>query len=174
MSENEKYENFEKAIDNSSYKGVIISPTARLRKVLDYSDATLRMKTRNVVKFDDKLARILDDMKLTMLVENGCGLAGPQVGLLWKIAVVLFGNEYFELVNPVILEADGESIETEGCLSIPSKLNGLVARPTRLRVQYQNRTGEIVEKEFNDWLARIVCHEIDHLYGILFIDKLVK
>lgn len=143
-----------------------------LRNVVKKGDDILRKKCRPIEKFDDKLATLVEDMIETMYDSNGVGLAGPQVGLMRRIVVidVYDGNGPFELINPEILSVEGEQEGYEGCLSCPDE-TGWVVRPFALTVKYQDKEGNWHEKYCEELLARAVCHETDHLDGILFIDK---
>ena len=112
-------------------------------------------------------------MKETLEVENGAGLAAPQVGVLRQIAVIQHEDEYYEIINPKIISSAGEVIMEEGCLSVP-EVWGPVKRPETITVAYMDREGQRQEKEISGMLARIFCHEIDHLHGVLFVDKMIK
>ncbi|MCL2842641.1 MAG: peptide deformylase [Oscillospiraceae bacterium] len=147
-----------------------------LRTILKEGDPTLTKVSRDVTAFDDRLHTLLDDMKDTLTDANGVGLAAPQVGILRRAILVLDidvdENEepietLFELINPEIVETEGEQVRYEGCLSIPGLL-GEVARPERVKVVAQNRHGERVEVEGTGLTARALCHEIDHLDGLLY------
>ena len=116
---------------------------------------------------------LLDDMIDTMKEANGVGLAAPQVGILRRVVVIDVGDGIIELINPEIIHSEGEQIETEGCLSVPGKM-AEVKRPSKVIVEAQNRKGEIIRIEGEDVLARALCHEIDHLNGILFVDKAIR
>ena len=146
------------------------------RMIKTEADPILRKHSRVVTEFDARLARLLDDMRDTMYKANGVGLAAVQVGIL-KRAVVLDCTEdksgYLELVNPEIIASDGEQKEAEGCLSIPGRC-GVTCRPMHVRVKAQDRNGKPFEVEGEGLLARCFCHEIDHLDGILFRDKLAE
>ena len=144
-----------------------------LRNILLENDPILRKKSREVTAFDEKLWILLDDMYETMKSSDGVGLAAPQVGILRRVVVIDFGDEKFELVNPVILSTKGKQCELEGCLSIPGE-NGYVERPTLVKVKAQNRYGKEIIVTGKDRVAVCFCHEIDHLDGILYIDKLVE
>ena len=115
---------------------------------------------------------MLDDMAETMRSADGVGLAAPQVGVLRRVVVIDLGDGLLELINPEILETSGQQQGPEGCLSIPGAA-GEVIRPERVKVKALNRNGEIIEIEGTDLLARALCHEIDHLDGILFIEKVI-
>ena len=118
-------------------------------------------------KFDRKLHKLLDDMKETLEEANGVGLAAPQVGILRRVVIVDTGEEVLELVNPELLETDGEQEGPEGCLSVPGKY-GLVKRPYYAKVRAQDRHGNWFEAEGEELIGRCFCHEIDHLDGILY------
>ncbi len=140
-----------------------------IRKILDVAEheETLSKKCRAVEKFDSRLDDLLDDMIETMQEADGAGLAAPQVGVLRRVAVVDVGDGVIELVNPVIVESEGEEDSVEGCLSVPGKY-GYVIRPYRVKVKAQNRKGEHFEMVGEGFKARAFCHEIDHLDGIVF------
>ena len=147
-----------------------------MREIVVDGDPILRKKSRPVEKFDEKLATLLDDMAETMYFENrGIGIAAVQVGILRRIFVVDVGDENgkLEFINPEIYEREGTQLFMEGCLSCPGK-NGYVERPEKIRVRAQNRYGEWFDMEATDLLAVCICHEYDHLDGILFIDKVVE
>lgn len=144
-----------------------------IRNIVKEGDPVLRKLCRSVLNFDEKLAMILDDMIETMNAADGCGLAAPQVGILRRICVVDVGEGPIELVNPSIIAEDGEQTGSEGCLSIPGK-SGTVKRPMKVTVKAQNRNGETFEVTGEGLLARAFCHEIDHLNGILYIDKVIR
>ena len=145
-----------------------------LRNVLTEENKTLYKTSRPVVKFDERLHTLLDDMTETLVHANGVGLAAPQVGVLRRAVIVLETNvpegeePYFiELLNPEIVSAEGEQCGSEGCLSVPDQY-GLVKRPQKVRVRAQDRNGYWFEAEGEGLTARCFCHEIDHLNGILF------
>ena len=142
-----------------------------LRNITNYKkDAILRKKSKYVNNIDEKILQLLDDMVETMYKENGVGLAAPQVGILRRIIVVDIGDGLIKLINPEIIEQEGEQEDTEGCLSIPGII-AEVKRPYKVKVKALNEDGENVEIEATGLLARAFCHEVDHLDGILFIDK---
>lgn len=137
-----------------------------LRKIVTDGDAVLLKVCKPVEKFDARLHQLLDDMKETMYNAEGVGLAAPQVGIIRRAVVIDVGEEYVELINPVILEASEETqYGTEGCLSYP-ELYGYVTRPKTVRFRAQDRNGEFYEREVSDLFARCVCHELNHLDGI--------
>ncbi|WAM34772.1 peptide deformylase [Caldicellulosiruptor morganii] len=144
-----------------------------LRKIRTYEDEILRKKSKTVEKFDKRLHDLIDDMKETMYEANGIGLAAPQVGILKRVIVIDVGNGAVELVNPSIEYSEGTQIDVEGCLSVPN-VWGEVERPKKVVVRGQNRYGEEIVIEAEDLMARALCHEIDHLDGILFTDKVIR
>lgn len=143
-----------------------------LRNILkvDEDIETLRKKSREVEVIDNRILTLLDDMAETMESANGVGLAAPQVGVLKKVVVINIGEGLIEMINPVIVYKKGEQTNDEGCLSIPGR-SGKVTRPEQVIVRAQNREGETFELEAEGLLAIACCHEIDHLSGILYIDK---
>ena len=144
-----------------------------LRKILTDKESSLHKVCRPVEKFDGKLHKLLDDMVETMKDAHGVGLAAPQVGILRRIVVVNTGEEVLELVNPTLLETDGEQIGAEGCLSVPGKY-GLVKRPYYARVRAQDRFGDWYEVEGEELIARCFCHELDHLDGIVYTEVMER
>lgn len=143
------------------------------RIIRKYGDEILRKKAKQVKVFNDNLSMLLDDMAETMKRAEGVGLAGPQVGILRKVVVIDVGEGLIELINPQIIATEGEQTGAEGCLSVPGIL-GEVTRPQKVKVRAQDRNGKFFEMEGEDLLARAFCHEIDHLEGILFVDKVSK
>jgi len=144
-----------------------------LRTILTEGEDTLYRKSREVVKFDERLHTLLDDMAETMNQANGVGLAAPQVGILRRVVVVHTGEEVLEIINPEILETSGEQDGLEGCLSIPGRY-GLVKRPMKVKIRAQDRNGEWYEAEGEGLIARAFCHEIEHLDGILYNKRAYK
>ena len=144
-----------------------------LRKILTVKEPSLHKMCRPVEKFDGKLHKLLDDMKETLLDAGGVGLAAPQVGILRRVVVVDTGEEILELVNPELLETDGEQEGAEGCLSVPGKY-GLVKRPYYAKVRAQDRHGEWFECEGEELIARCFCHELDHLDGIVYTEVMER
>lgn len=144
-----------------------------LRNIRKYGDEILRKNSKEVKEIDKRTKTLIEDMGETMYANEGVGLAAPQVGVLKRIVVVDVGDGLTCLVNPVILEQKGSDVDVEGCLSIPNK-QGKVARPTWIKVKSLDKDGKEVEFEAEDYFARAICHEVDHLDGILYIDKLVK
>jgi len=145
-----------------------------LRNIRYYNeeDTILRKKSKIVKIIDEKTRILLDDMADTMYRANGVGLAAPQIGVLKRLAVIDIGEGLVKLVNPVIIEQSGEQQDMEGCLSVPD-ISGEVIRPQKVRIKAQNENGDYFEMEGTGLLARAFCHELDHLDGILFIDKTV-
>lgn len=145
-----------------------------LRNIRYYQekDTILRKKSKIVKAVDEKILELLEDMAETMYQEDGVGLAAPQIGILKRLVVIDVGEGLIKLINPVIIEASGEQQGIEGCLSVPG-VSGEVIRPQKVRIGAQNEKGEYIELEGEDLLARAFCHELDHLEGILFIDKML-
>lgn len=145
-----------------------------IRNIVKYGDDTLRKVCRPVDQITPRVLTLLDDMAETMRAANGCGLAAPQVGVLRRIAVVeTEPGELIELINPRIVAYAGEQREQEGCLSIPDRW-GITVRPAHVTVRATNRQGEEFTVTGSGLLARALCHEIDHLDGKLFVDKVIK
>ena len=147
-----------------------------LLPIRQYPDPVLRRECPPVERFDDELRRLAADMVDTMHAAPGIGLAAPQVGVETRLAVVdLSGGEdpeaVYVLVNPRIVDSEGRGVELEGCLSIPD-LNEKVTRPTQVVVEAQDLDGRPFLLEAEEWLARAICHEVDHLDGVLFPDRL--
>lgn len=141
------------------------------RIVTTKDEEFLRKVSRPVEVFDEKLGKLLDDMRNTMYRANGVGLAAPQIGLLKRIAVVdTDGNNYVELVNPEIIAREGEYTDVEGCLSVPG-VHAEVVRPKKCTVRAYDRHGKAFTLTAEDLYCRAICHECDHLDGVLFIDK---
>ena len=138
-----------------------------LRKILTDKDPALHKVCKPVEKFDTRLHRLLDDMNETLVDSGGVGLAAPQVGILRRVVLVDTGEEILELINPELVETDGEQEGPEGCLSVPGQY-GLVKRPYYAKVRAQDREGNWFEAEGEELIARCFCHELDHLDGILY------
>ena len=138
-----------------------------LRKILTDKDPALHKVCKPVENFDSKLHTLLDDMRETLIESGGVGLAAPQVGILRRVVLVDNDEEILELVNPTLVETDGEQVGAEGCLSVPEKY-GLVKRPYYAKVRAQDRFGNWYEAEGEELTARCFCHELDHLDGILY------
>lgn len=144
-----------------------------IREIRVKDDEILYKKCKEVVKFDEKLHILLDDMYETMNQNNGVGLAAPQVGILKRAVIVDVGDGVIELINPVIIEANGTQNGPEGCLSVPNVF-GQVERPMYVKVRAQDRNGEWFEVEGEELKARAFCHEIEHLEGKLFLDRVTE
>ena len=141
-----------------------------LREIITQGDPVLGKVCRPVEKFDSRLHDLLDDMKETLTVSNGVGLATPQVGILRRVVVIVDAEDQMvELVNPVIIDYEGEQTGLEGCLSVPGKY-GVVTRPYRATVRAQDRNGEFFEVIGEEIVARCFFHELDHLDGHLFVE----
>lgn len=143
-----------------------------IRSIRKESDEILRKISKKVDNIDDRIIMLLDDMAETMKAAEGVGLAAPQVGVLRRVVVIDVGDGLIELINPVIVYEKGEQCKEEGCLSIPGK-SGIVKRPEKVIVRAKNRKGETFEITGEGLLAVALCHETDHLNGILFIDKAI-
>jgi len=142
-----------------------------IRTIIKSGDEVLKKVCRTQLTFDERLASLLDDMADTMYAADGCGLAASQVGILRRICVVDVGDGLIELVNPVIIEKKGVQEEQEGCLSFPGEY-GTTVRPMKVKVRAQDRNGNTFTVEGEGLKARAFCHEIDHLDGIVFKDRL--
>ena len=146
-----------------------------IRKIVTEGDDLLTKKCRPVTDFNRRLHQLLDDMIDTLEESGGAGLAAPQVGILRRAVVVIAGegeeDGYLELVNPEIIFSEGEQTGPEGCLSVPGKW-GMVTRPSHVRVRAQDRYGEWFEAEGEDLIARCFCHELDHLDGHLYVERI--
>ena len=141
-----------------------------LRNIVTVGDPVLTKKCRPVVKFDDRLAELIEDMKETMQHANGVGLAAPQVGVLRRIVVVDAGDEIVELVNPeIVSKSKEEQTGVEGCLSLPGEY-GIVTRPMYVTVRAQDRHGDWYEYDGEELVARCFCHELDHLDGHMYTE----
>ena len=145
-----------------------------IRKIVEMGkDDILRKHARAVTKFDRRLGILLDDMAETMAEADGVGLAAPQVGVLKRAAVIDVGDGLIEVVNPEIIASEGETAVIEGCLSVPGR-TGRVLRPEKVTVRAQRRDGEVFEIEGEGMLAVCLCHEIDHLDGVVYVDKMIE
>lgn len=140
-----------------------------VRNITKKEDAVLHKVCRPVDNFDTKLHMILDDMKETLKLANGVGLAAPQINILRRFCVIDVEEGYFELINPEIIRTSGKQRDVEGCLSCPDDW-GYVTRPMKVTFRAQDRYGEWYEIEAKELFARAVCHELDHLDGKLFVD----
>lgn len=144
-----------------------------LRNIVKEGDEVLTKKCRPVEKFDDRLASLLDDMYETMMAGNGVGLAAPQVGMLRRVFVIDIGEGKLEFVNPEIIKTSGRQETGEGCLSCPGEY-GITVRPRFVTVKAQDRNGKEFTMEASDLLAKAICHENDHLDGILFKAHVIR
>lgn len=140
------------------------------RYVVQVGEEVLRKKCQPVRVFGSELNALLNDMKETVRAENGAGLAAPQIGVDLRAVVIDVEEGFFELINPVIVAQKGEQVGPEGCLSVKGK-QGTVRRPYKVKVEYRDRTGKKHKLTAEGFFARAVCHELDHLDGILYIDK---
>ena len=144
-----------------------------IRQVVKIGEEVLRKKSRPVDVLNRRILTLLDDMAETMYAQDGVGLAAPQVGILRRVVVIDVGEGLLELVNPEILSTEGEQRQMEGCLSVPGK-RGVVARPEKVTVRALNRRGKPIEIVGEGFLAIALCHEIDHLDGVLYVDKIIE
>ena len=144
-----------------------------IREIREKGDEILYKKCKAVVKFDEKLHILLDDMYETMQSRDGVGLAAPQVGILKRAVVIDVGDGKIELINPEIVEESGEQTGSEGCLSVPGVF-GEVTRPNVVTVKAQDRDGKWFNITGKELLARAFCHEIEHLDGKLFLDRVIR
>jgi len=140
--------------------------------VVENDNDSLRKRSREVEKIDEKILTLIKDMKETLYDKNGVGLAAPQIGILKRIIVIDIGEGPIVLINPVIAYQKGEVVDVEGCLSVPG-VWGTVNRPQEVIVRGMNPDGEMVEMKGEGLLAKAFCHEIDHLNGIIYTDKVI-
>ncbi len=141
-----------------------------IRNVVQSGDPILKKQAKPVNNFDENLWELLDDMYQTMKANHGAGIAGPQVGILRQVCIVDINNIKLELVNPEIVERSSETwTEVEGCLSVKG-VQGYVERPKKITVKAYDRYGNEYTVSAKEWLAKAICHETDHLKGILFTD----
>lgn len=144
-----------------------------IRNIVKDGDPILHKVCRSVLNFDERLAQVLDDMAETMYEADGVGLAAPQVGILRRYCVIDIGEGLIELINPVIIESEGVQTGDEGCLSFPGDF-AEVERPMKVTVKAQDRYGKPFIISGEGLLARAFCHEIDHLDGIVYKDRVKK
>lgn len=144
-----------------------------IRNVVKMGDPVLNKKAKMVVDFNEKLHTLLDDMADTMYNEDGVGLAAPQVGILRRAVIVDIGTGLIELINPQIIAQEGEQTDVEGCLSVVDYV-AEVTRPNYVKIKAQDRNGKDFEIEGEGLMARAFCHELDHLEGILFVERVEK
>ncbi len=141
-----------------------------IREIVQVGDPVLRKKCESVKRFDSALSSLLDDMKETLEAADGAGLAAPQVGVPIRAVIVSVDEGYFEFINPIFVWQKGEQKGPEGCLSVRGKA-GTVVRPSKVKIIFQDRKGDKYSLVARDFFARAVCHELDHLDGILYTDK---
>ena len=141
-----------------------------IRNVVQVGEDVLRQNCQTVKAFNGELHALLNDMKDTVRAEQGAGLAAPQIGIPLRVVVIDVDEGFYELINPVILSQKGEQVGPEGCLSVKGR-QGTVKRPKKVKVEYRDRNGKKHTLTTEDFFARAVCHELDHLDGVLYIDK---
>ncbi len=144
-----------------------------IRQIRQREDEILYKRCKEVTKFDERLWILLDDMYETMQLAEGVGLAAPQVGILKRVVIIDIGEGKIELINPEIIETSGSQDGAEGCLSFP-KLFGMVERPDYVKVKAQDRNGKEFTIEGRELLARAICHECDHLDGVVFTSHVTE
>ena len=144
-----------------------------IKEVVKAPAKVLSTKTKEVEVIDETIIDLLDDMYDTMVEHDGVGIAAPQINVGLRVAIVELGEDILEMINPVVLETRGEAEDVEGCLSFP-ELFGLVKRPTYVKIEAADREGRIYELEAEDFEARCILHEIDHLDGVLFDSKMTR
>lgn len=144
-----------------------------LRNVVFSNEELIRKKSRPVTEFDDRLFELLDDMYETMKKEDGVGIAAPQIGVLRQIVVIETNGMKLELINPKITKSSGSQESFEGCLSV-KEYNGIVIRPYKVTIEAQDRFGSPFSMSVEGFMSTVFCHEIDHLSGVLFIDKAIE
>jgi len=144
-----------------------------LRQVRREGDEILKKRCKPVKEISPAIIELLDDMKQTLHEVDAVGIAAPQIGQLKRICVVEFDDELYEMINPEIIESEGNQKCNEACLSVPGRC-GDVERPLNVKVKATNRDGEEYTIDADDFLTSIMCHEIDHLDGVLFIDKAIN
>lgn len=142
-------------------------------EIVQIGDEILRAKAQEVKRFDQRLGKLIDDMAETMYDAEGVGLAAPQVGISKCVVVIDVGDGLLELVNPKVLDSAGKQRGEEGCLSLRGK-SGIVTRAQWVKIEAQDRNGNVFQVEGDGFLARAMQHEIDHLSGILYIDLAEK
>lgn len=143
-----------------------------IHKIITSENPILRQKAKKVHRFDPSIAKLIDDMFETMAASHGVGLAAPQIALSIRVFVAEYEDHKVAMVNPEIIKAEGEELGTEGCLSIPGYVGDNIRRATNVVVKGQDARGKPIKVRADGWFARILQHEIDHLDGILFLDRL--
>ena len=141
-----------------------------IRAIVQVGDPVLRKKCDPVTRFDESLSVLLEDMKETLKDAVGAGLAAPQIGVSLRVIVVDVEEGYFEFINPIFVWQKGEQYGSEGCLSVRGK-SGSVLRPSKVKIIFQDRNGDKYSLVARDFFARAICHELDHLDGVLYTDK---
>ena len=141
-----------------------------IREIVQIGDEVLRKKCEPVTRFDGELCHLLDDMKETLRHAQGAGLAAPQVGVPVRAVLVDVDEGYFEFINPVFVWQKGEQTGPEGCLSVRGK-SGIVTRPDKVKIIFYDRKGDRYSLTARGFFARAICHELDHLDGIIYTDK---
>ncbi len=144
-----------------------------LREIRTDEDPILRKQSKKVTEINNRIKILLEDMEETMIDANGVGLAAPQIGVLRRVITIDVGEGVMKIINPEIMEVRGTIIDIEGCLSIPG-ISGTVERPEWVKLKYLNESGQEEIIEGTDLLARAICHEVDHLNGILYTDKVIE
>lgn len=144
-----------------------------IKKVVESPADILNTKTKEVKVIDDSIIELLDDLYDTMVEYDGVGIAAPQINVPLRVAIVELGEDILEMINPIVIETKGEAEDVEGCLSFPD-LFGMVKRPTYVKIEASDREGRIYELEAEDFEARCILHEIDHLDGVLFDSKITR
>lgn len=140
-----------------------------IRNIITEENPILRKISKEVKVFNESLWELLDDMKQTLIHAKGAGLASPQVAVLKRVFIVMADEDYIEFVNPKIIKTSGSQCGQEGCLSIPNKF-AQVTRPNTVTIEFQNRYGLPMSLTASGFMARAICHEYDHLNGILYTD----
>ena len=140
-----------------------------IRNIITEENPILRKISKEVKNFDENLGELLDDMKETLVHAKGVGLASPQVAVLKRVFIIMVNEDYIEFINPKITKVSGSQCGQEGCLSIPGKFADVV-RPNKVSIDFQNRYGEPMSLTATGFMARAICHEYDHLNGVLYVD----
>ena len=144
-----------------------------IRQIRQIGDEVLRKKSKEVKEITPRIKELVEDMIDTMYDARGVGLAAPQVGILKRIVVIDIGEGPMVLINPEIVESNGSQVGEEGCLSVLGR-RGIVDRPSYVKLRALNEEGEEVEYEGTELLARAFCHELEHLDGVLYVDKMIE
>lgn len=144
-----------------------------IKQVVEAPADVLSAKTKEVEVIDETIITLLDDLYDTMVENDGVGIAAPQINVPLRVAIVELGEDILEMINPIIIETRGEAEDVEGCLSFPD-LFGMVKRPTYVKIEAADRGGRVYELEAEDFEARCILHEIDHLDGVLFDSKMTR